>query len=199
MNIIREDEWYRVEGDTAFNSILEGYPKYEEVFKSILKTPGGTAIQAGGYCGIFPVGMASFFDTVYTFEPDHVNFTCLVLNSMKVGGKVFSYNALLGNYHRTQGLQNLVSSNRGMNVATQNGRIPTLLIDDLESENVRYIQLDTEGSEYEILRGAKETITTWHPLISVEDNNTNIKEYLSVFGYKETTTVYRDTFYEWTS
>jgi FkbM family methyltransferase len=196
-NIIREEDWYRIEGDTAFSSILEGYPKYEEVFKKFLGETGGSAVQAGGYCGVFPCSMASFFDRVYTFEPDPANFTCLILNSMKVGGKVFAFNSLLGNRHRMQGLTNLVATNRGMNVAAPYGHIPTLLIDDLKAQDVRYIQLDTEGSEYEILEGATETITNWKPLISVEDNNQNIRELLENLGYKEVATVYRDTFYDW--
>jgi hypothetical protein len=82
-----------------------------------------------------------------------------------------------------------------MNVAWGDGPIPTLMIDDLALRDVRYIQLDTEGSEFDILDGATDTISAWKPLISVEDTNHNIVEFLSNFGYKELATVYRDTFY----
>ena len=37
-------------------------------------------VQAGGNCGMQVVKFAEFFDTVYTFEPDPVNFHCLVNN-----------------------------------------------------------------------------------------------------------------------
>lgn len=195
VNVFEKDGWYRIENDAAFDSILEGYPKYEEVFKSVLKEPGGAAIQAGGYCGIFPVGFSEFFDDVYTFEPDRANFICLVLNTMGPTNNIHPFNTLLGNRHRTQGLRNLVSGNRGMNVASPEGTIPTLLIDDLKVQNVRYIQLDTEGSEAEILDGATDTISEWKPLISVEDNNSTIHEFLARLGYKELCNVYRDTFY----
>jgi FkbM family methyltransferase len=191
-----DDGWWRVQGDTAFDSILEGFPAYNKVIREAFgNVSGGNAVQAGGYCGIFPVLLADFFDNVYTFEPDRVNFLCLVMNSSKATNPVYSYNSLLGNRRANRGIRNLVSSNRGMNVAWGDGPIPTLMIDDLALRDVRYIQLDTEGSEFDILDGATDTISAWKPLISVEDTNHNIVEFLSNFGYKELATVYRDTFY----
>ena len=193
-NIFKDESgWWRVEGDTAFDSILEGYPKYEETFKELLGEPGGTAIQAGGYCGIFPTLMANFFDNVYTFEPDRINFTCTVLNVS--GRSVYCYNSFLGNRRAIKGIRNLVESNRGMNVSFGDGPIPTLMIDDLALRDVRYIQLDTEGSEADILDGATDTISSWRPVISVEDTNETIWNFLKKFNYKEHSKVYRDTFY----
>ena len=37
-------------------------------------------VQAGGNCGLYPKQYGKLFDTVYTFEPDWLNFYCLVRN-----------------------------------------------------------------------------------------------------------------------
>lgn len=190
------DGWWKIEGDNAFDSILEGYPKYENVIKGYFLDGTKTAIQAGGYCGIFPKKLSYLFHTVYTFEPDATNFTCLNLN-VSDRPNVIAIRSFLGDRHRVQGIHNLVSNNRGMNVGTPNGSIPTLKIDDLTAENVGYIQLDTEGSELEILKGAFDTISEFRPLISVEDDNDEIRSLMKRLGYKPLTTVYRDTFYVW--
>lgn len=190
------DGWWKIDGDDAFDSILEGYLSYEIVFLEHVSRDGGTAIQAGGYCGIFPKMLSKQFKTVYTFEPDAANFTCLVMNISDTDN-VIPMRSFLGDRHRLQGIENLVPNNRGMNVGTKNGIIPTLKIDDLEADDVRYIQLDTEGSEADILYGATDTISIYHPLISVEDDNIRIQEFMHRMGYKAVATVYRDTFYVW--
>lgn len=188
------DGWWKVEGDTAFDSILEGYPKYEPFIKAYAGE--GSAIQAGGYCGIFPKKLSYLFTTVYTFEPDAINFICLNMN-ISDRPNIIAMRSFLGDRHRVQGIHNLVATNRGMNVGVPNGTIPTLKIDDLAAEAVKYIQLDTEGSEIDILRGALDTISEFRPLISVEDDNEEIQSLMKRLGYKSWTTVYRDTFYVW--
>jgi hypothetical protein len=39
-----------------------------------------TVIQAGGHCGLYSYQYSNLFDTVYTFEPEEVNYTCLTEN-----------------------------------------------------------------------------------------------------------------------
>ena len=39
-----------------------------------------TVIQAGGNCGLYPRLYANMFNWVYTFEPEPMNFYCLVQN-----------------------------------------------------------------------------------------------------------------------
>ena len=48
------------------------------------------------------------------------------------------------------------------------GKIPTLMIDDLNIDKCDFIQLDLEGYEYHGLLGAKNTIEKFKPLICVE-------------------------------
>jgi hypothetical protein len=91
-----------------------------------------------------------------------------------------------------------VHDNRGMNYATkgQNSYLPTYRIDDLCLEDCSLIQLDTEGFEYHILAGAEHTIRKFKPLISLEDSNAKIENFLFQFGYKKIADVHRDSIYK---
>lgn len=75
-----------------------------------------------------------------------------------------------------------VLQEKPLNPTTQ--RIPVLSIDQMEIENLMLIQLDVEGFELEVLKGAKETIKTQEPAIIVEDDRKNCEEFLKSIGYE---------------
>lgn len=193
-------EWTSIEGDNAFDSVLEGSYAYMNVFKEICK-PNGVAVQAGGYCGIFPYLLSDLASIVYTFEADLYNYTCLEYNLEhlpKKNGVIVPYNAALG---KTEGelvrVVRRLDQNLGMHqvVPDSAGDVSTYTIDSLQLPNCVLIQLDTEGYEYNILQGAVKTIEKYHPVISVEDTNADIETILYGFGYKKYIDVYRDTIY----
>lgn len=67
-----------------------------------------------------------------------------------------------------------------------NGRlelVPTFRIDDLPIEDLCLIQLDVEGHENSVLKGAKSTIERFEPIILIEDNLNNCAEVLTGSGY----------------
>jgi FkbM family methyltransferase len=135
------------------------------------------------------------FDTVYTFEPDPLNFRCLVYNNTDTN--VIMMQAALGNMHQMISMNYQHPNNAGMkNVVRQdNSIIPMLCVDDLNLKRCDLIMLDTEGFEYQALLGAENTIDKYRPLISVEDTNEAIDNLLKPYGYSKITTVYRDTIY----
>jgi FkbM family methyltransferase len=187
-------EWMTIEGDNAFKDIGDGWPKYKEVISEFVPNKR-VAIQAGGYCGIFPRCLSMMFDTVYTFEPDPLNFRCLVYNNTDTN--VIMMQAALGNMHQMISMNYQHPNNAGMkNVVRQdNSIIPMLCVDDLNLKRCDLIMLDTEGFEYQALLGAENTIDKYRPLISVEDTNEAIDNLLAPYGYSKITTVYRDTIY----
>lgn len=188
-------KWHKIEGDDAFEIILKDYVNYWEVYEKNV-TSFGSVVQAGGYCGIFPRLLGEKFKMVYTFEPDVTNFFCLSLNCAT--HNVIKCQGILGNENGLMSLVRQVRSNRGMNYATklENSYLPTYRIDDLCLEDCSLIQLDTEGFEYNILLGAKNTINKFKPLISLEDSNAQIESYLFQFGYKKIADVHRDSIYK---
>lgn len=126
----------------------------------------GVCVQAGGNCGLYPRLLAQYFDTVYTFEPDPVNFICLVNNCMvdnviKIQGAVGAKPELIHVNH-------LSDTNVGMHTVGSGGTIPTFTIDSLGLSACDFIQLDVEGYEVNALLGALETISKFRPVISVE-------------------------------
>jgi FkbM family methyltransferase len=188
--------WFKITGDTAFESILEGFEAYAQVWKELVPTKG-VVVQAGGYCGVFPRLLSEMFNTVYTFEPDALNFFCLTLNCQH-SDNIIKAQGAMGNDH---GLLNVVrtnASNRGMNIVTASpeAQIPTYRIDDLGLKSCDLIALDTEGYEFNILTGALKTIDAYKPVITVEDPTEKIDLFLDTRGYKLRTIVHnRDAIY----
>jgi FkbM family methyltransferase len=164
-------------------------------------------IQAGGNCGQYVREYAKWFNTVYTFEPDPINFLCLTLNCPR---NVIKTQACLGKEKIFIELDAHVSDDGleagGMHVG-QKGNIPTVRIDDMNLPGCDLIQLDIEGYEYFALQGAVQTIEQYHPVIIVEwvdawsarygVDKTTFDKFLSDRGYQEIIHEYSDTVYKY--
>jgi FkbM family methyltransferase len=122
-------------------------------------------VQAGGNCGFYPKQYAKLFKTVYTFEPEWLNFHCLNLNVTEPN--VIKNQSCLGDKHQLVNLA-IKEKNRGKNYINGAGILPTYCIDDLNLEVCNLIHLDIEGYEYFALRGAENTIKKCRPVIVVE-------------------------------
>lgn len=127
----------------------------------------GVCIQAGGNCGVWPRALAEKFKTVYTFEPDPLNFQCLSHNAP--GGNIIKFNAALGNDHELIDLDRSHRNNCGAFQIVKGGDIPTHRIDDLGLKECGLIYLDIEGFEFEAIKGGIETVRKFHPVIAFED------------------------------
>lgn len=125
-------------------------------------------IQAGGNAGMYPRLYENFFDTVYTFEPDPLNFYCLVQNTTS---KTIKLQACLGNLKKTVSLSrdcHKENGNCGGFFVEGTGIIPILKVDDLVLSHCDLIHLDIEGYEKEALLGAEKTIQNFSPVIVLE-------------------------------
>jgi FkbM family methyltransferase len=112
------------------------------------------------------------FGTVYSFEPDPLNFVALTVNTADLPN-VFRYQAALGiERGALRGLKNgdrKFPANCGAWYVEGEGSIPTLAIDDLGLAACDMILLDVEGGEYSALRSAHETIARCKPVVMIED------------------------------
>lgn len=138
------------------------------------------AVQAGGNLGLFPKRMAETFETVHTFEPDAHLFECLKHNAPERNIK--KHRAALG---CSRDPVEMVCRRRdrsgrdvheGLTHVFGKGKIPQVLIDDLNLEACGLIYLDIEGYELNALKGGYETIKKFRPVIAVEINR-NINYY----------------------
>jgi FkbM family methyltransferase len=152
-------------------------------------------IQAGGNCGYLLSSFVDHFNTIYTFEPDYVNFYCL--NQNITSPNVIKIQSCLGDTSNTVKVQPLVRPNHpndigGVHVGGK-GYLPTIVIDSLNLPGCDLIQLDIEGYEYKALLGAKNTIKKYKPVLCIEfcekwlnrydDDSNKILGLLAQLGY----------------
>lgn len=125
-------------------------------------------IQAGGCCGMYPRFYKNYFKTVYTFEPNRLNFLCLDRNCDGEGYKKFQGG--LGNTTNKLSLRRADSSNVGMHQIRDDlaGDIQMYRIDDLNLNDCDLIHLDIEGYETKAIEGALNTIEKFRPVIITE-------------------------------
>ena len=136
-------------------------------------------VQAGGNCGMYPKQYSNIFDTVYTFEPDWLNFYCLAMNCPEEN--IIKSQGCLG---CDPGLVNLhiKANSRGKSFINGEGRYPIYLIDNLGLTSCDLIHLDIEGYEYFALNGAVSTIGKFKPVIAIEMWDPPPSKYLNRFG-----------------
>jgi FkbM family methyltransferase len=140
-------------------------------------------VQAGGNQGMYPRLLSRKFKRVFTFEPDPLNFHCLVKNCQN--DNIVKLNAALGDKHGLLDVTRHSMVNTGMHKVGAGSSIPTMLIDDLELPSCGLIALDIEGYERFALHGAVKTIEKCRPVIVAEMPGTEVKELLKELGYRE--------------
>lgn len=126
-------------------------------------------ITAGANLGLHARLFADIFDTVWAFEPDPLNFHCLVNNCQR--DNVIKIQAALGHEHKMIAMQRHTMTNVGMHTIMDNidnGRIPMLTIDSLNVNACSLLQLDVEGYEIYAIAGAYNTIKKFQPVIAAE-------------------------------
>lgn len=152
-------------------------------------------VQAGGNAGMYVKMYEDIFDTVYTFEPDPINFYCLTKNTTS---RVIKFQGCLGNVPNFVNLSydeiHHKKPNSGGYRVKGNGNIPTLILDNLTLPVIDLIHLDIEGFEKFALLGAVETIKRCKPIIALELNglaekynhtNNDVKILMTSLGYSK--------------
>jgi len=123
-------------------------------------------IQAGGHCGVWAKYLAGVFNSVYTFEPDDINFHCLARNAALPN--VYAARGFIGNDRGPLQLEKhkYTGGHYGAKAA---GDIPVYRIDDLNLPACDFLMFDVEGMEYPALCGAVKTIEKYRPVIQIEE------------------------------
>jgi FkbM family methyltransferase len=156
-------------------------------------------IQAGGNCGFMLSKFVDHFKTIYTFEPDPVNFYCL--NQNVTQDNVIKMQCCLGSDNNPVKVQQLVRPGRlhdigGVHIAGY-GYTPSITIDGLNLPECDLIQLDIEGFELNALLGGLETIKKYKPVLCIEfcekwlnrydSSSEKIEKLLEELGYQHRT------------
>lgn len=163
-------------------------------------------VQAGGSIGVWPRILSKEFTQVITCEPEPISFACLYKNVPDQ--TVIKLPVALGD----QG--GLISIKRNSLTAHKvntelPGTIPMITIDSLNLPVCDAILLDVESFEFQVLCGAMQTISEFHPFIlvetekddsavfSIDDPVQKVRTLLSTIGYKKIAHVELDDIYEY--
>lgn len=138
-------------------------------------------ITAGANCGLHTRFFAKKFNRVYAFEPDPLNFHCMVNNSQFPN--VYKFQMALGEECKLVDIDNHNKDNVGVHTIKDGNKIPMITIDTLDLDACDLIQLDVEGYEPFVLRGAMRTIKKYWPVITAE-NGHSCEQMLVDLGYK---------------
>jgi FkbM family methyltransferase len=159
-------EWLWPARDTVQMSVA--FDRLPDLYKALghVKT-FGVAVQAGGNMGVWPAHLASCFTTVYTFEPDPLNFRCLCANVPEEN--VFKFNAGLGVLPVCLEMRRTDNCGAHRMDYERAGPVPLLRLDDFGLDGCDFLQLDIEGCELAALSGARDLVARCRPVIMVED------------------------------
>ena len=144
-----------------------------------LMRPGGTAIDIGANQGFFAFALSRLADRVICFEPnpDYAAFARWMLRGRaEVHMLALADKAGRGTFHVPHADDGLVLHLAGSLKQTHAAQFKTIqtyevdirTLDEFALTDVRFIKADVEGSEREVLEGARATIARERPPILLE-------------------------------
>ena len=155
--------------------------KLVEVFKKFIK-PHHVVLDVGAYIGTHSILFSTLAEKVYAFEPQKLVGECLKKTISENDIQNISlYNIAL---HSKNGHQEFGTNNDGdasilqyrKKVFNENYFVRTKLLDNFNFSQVDFIKIDAEGSEFDILEGAEQTINEFRPVIVIEVWNNKLKK-----------------------
>lgn len=167
-------------------------------------------VQAGGWVGMWPVRLAQEFGTVLTFEPVPYLFDCLNANIGLCSAKnVYARNLALGSHQGTVALTVALSGctsavpedNPKYQSRVIEKRVAPLVTLDAQMEGASAcdaIFLDVERYEIEVLKGAKQLIWKFSPVITVEvlkGEDQRMDAFMDTIGYSLRARAHNDRIY----
>lgn len=173
-----------LDGD-YFTIVLEkekSYEKHFTTFANLVINEGDTAIDFGSNLGYHTITLSAFVGnngTVHSFEPQRIIFQQLNCNIFINGlDNVHTYNLAVGEsesevFIDSPDFHNIypMYTNIG-NTSINNNKIGSLVrqisLDSLKLPRLDFIKLDVQGSELNILKGGKDTITKYKPYMFME-------------------------------
>ncbi len=178
-----------------YNYIVKNLPTIDFALSQCKKFD--ICIQAGGHVGMWPIFLENYFHRVYTFEPETDLFDALVRN-LEIqpceGKDVKPIKAALS--YGNLGASLIRSTSSGSNsvelqLPTEDMQtISAIALDSLNLPACDAIFLDIEGHELFALRGAKDTIIKYKPVIQVEElhndsvGSLEVDTFLADAGYR---------------
>ena len=127
------------------------------------------AVDVGGHIGLWSYNLAHTFERTVAFEPVQDHRACFARNceAQLASGKLEIEACALGMTEGSVSIHTAPTSS-GDSWVKGAGDIPMLTLDSFGFQQVDLIKIDCEGYEENVIRGGLQTITTWRPVIMVE-------------------------------
>ncbi|MBA3679827.1 MAG: FkbM family methyltransferase [Bacteroidetes bacterium] len=174
-----------------------------------------TVIDIGAHLGLISVIIAKLVGEkgqVHSFEPTPATFTLLkkIISLNNFEKIIYPHNKAVSNFN---GLVDFfVDANEGSNAnslvarkdksrESQKIKVDTLdnIVKELKLEKLDLVKIDAEGSEQDVLNGAKETIKTFAPIIIlaihpalIKNNNQNTADIFDIIHSFNYTVYYKE-------
>ncbi len=153
--------------------------------------PNMNMIDVGGEIGTYSIRLCDKFKNIITFEPNIDNFSLIELSIEENNiQNIQLHNKACG---REESMANMTSHYKTIVDISENGDVVVIPLDYLKIDNCKFIKIDVEGHEYDVLCGAIETIKINKPVIYLETHdsmNANVRQrcidFLTELGYDET-------------
>ncbi len=178
------------------------YGEYSEdevnLWRAFLK-PGATAIDVGANIGSLTLPLADIVGDkgmVIAFEPERINFYTLCGNvSLNSRKNIFCFQQAIGAKQDnikvpelnedTTNYGGLELHKEHRNVACY--RVPLNTLDNIKLKSCDFIKVDVEGMELDVLKGARQTIEKFKPILYLEDDRVEksaaLHQHLEAIGY----------------
>lgn len=182
--------WVKADMSSWPGPRLEWIHNHETLYFRYLRDTH-TVVTAGANCGLHARMFARRFERVYAFEPDPLNFHCLVNNCqadhvVKMMCALGDVNGMVG-LHRAS-LDQCGSHRIHAGAPPAAASVPMIALDTLGLARCDLIQLDVEGFEDRVLIGARDTIQRCRPVIVVEtlqgEDFPGVVRLLTDWGYR---------------
>lgn len=188
------EEWMKFNNETSYQRLQREFALGKvKNFKTVLDIGGNVGFWSRDFC--------EKFERVHIFEPDRSNLECLKMN-LKDYDNYNIYEVGLG---KQKGVLDFfisptVSGGHSFfedQVFEDNltkTQCEVHVLDDYNFVDVDLIKIDTQGSELDILLGAKNTLSNNNPILNVEIEHKNeqqrqrgkeIVKFLNDMGYSE--------------
>jgi len=132
------------------------------------------AVDAGANIGSWSIYMAKYFNKIYSFEIYPPNFECLKKNieERNLQNKIIPYLCGLGDKTEKVSLmkdEKISNTAAGLAVSyTGELKYDVSTLDSFNLEDLNFLKIDVEGFESRVLRGGRETIMKYKPIILLE-------------------------------
>ena len=179
---------------TITNNIKAGVPweKFMHKYFKKYSDKNKIALDIGANIGTHTIYLSDYFKEVYAFEPQKNIFTILESNvKLNNSTNIITHNFGLGDLNKKEKMDSYdVNSfvNQGSigidKTGYSNGEtIHIKILDEMNLDNIKFIKIDVEGYEYNVLKGSKKTIEKSRPFIIIEINIKSIKNYFNILNF----------------